>query len=301
MVASGILNVDKEKGLSSHDVVALVRRGVRGVKVGHAGTLDPLATGVLVILVGQAVRISEFVMDLPKEYRTTITLGVATTTYDAEGDVTARHPVSVSEQEAREKLQRFVGEIEQAPPPYSAVKVEGERSYRLARKGAETSPSPRMVSVERIDLLRFDPPELEVLIECGKGAYVRSIAHDLGQELGCGAHVSELRRTRVGPFEADSAVPVERLRDLIRDGGWEDYLRPTDIGLMHLPALTVEIEDEKDLRHGQPIAGTDSHLSPPADLSDGLLVRGYAEDGSLIGILSYDATARLWRPRKVFG
>ena len=297
MTASGILNVDKERGLSSHDVVALVRKGLRGQKVGHAGTLDPLATGVLVVLVGRAVRISEYVMDLPKVYRTTVTLGASTTTYDSEGDVTETSPVQVTEDSVRRGLSRFVGEIQQAPPPYSAAKVEGERAYRLARAGKAVDLAKRSVRVYRAELLRFEPPHLEIEVECGKGTYIRSIAHDLGQVLGCGGHVSQLLRTSVGNIDIESATGVEELRRALADGTWEQLLQPMDVGLMHLPAITIEIEDEKDLRHGQAVVLDE----PPRDLapSDGLIARGYAEDGSLIGIISYDAGVKAWRPRKV--
>lgn len=300
MAPSGILNVNKGKGLTSHRVVALVRKEVRGAKVGHAGTLDPLATGVLVVLVGQAVRVSEYVMELPKVYRATVTLGVTTATYDSEGEMTATSPVTANERDVRDALAGFVGEIEQTPPQFSAAKVGGERAYRIARSGSPVELAPRPVKVYRAELLRFDPPNAEIEIECGKGTYIRSIAHDLGTALGCGGHISELVRTRVGPFDIESAIDIEPLERALADGTWADMLRPTDVGLTALPALTIEIEDEKDLRHGQAVALGEVSLAPPMALADGLLARGYAEDGSLIGIVGYDARTGMWRPKKVF-
>lgn len=300
MTLSGILNVDKARGLSSHQVVNLVRKGSGVAKVGHAGTLDPLATGVLVVLLGQAVRVSEYVMELRKAYRSEIVLGVATTTYDAEGEVTSASPVNVTEEQIREALGRFVGEIEQTPPPFSAAKVGGERAYRLARRGQTVTIASRPAMVHRIELLRFEPPEIEIEVECGKGTYIRSIAHDLGIALGCGAHVSSLTRTRVGPFDIDSAIGVGNLESSLADGTWTGALQPTDLGLAHLPALTIQIEDEQDLRHGQGVEIEEPCLAPAFPLAPGLQVRGYAEDGSLIGIIKYDAEANCWRPRKVF-
>lgn len=299
MTVSGIINVDKSEGISSHRVVALIRKRSKISKVGHAGTLDPLATGVLVLLVGKAARISEYIMDLPKTYRTTVRLGIATDTYDREGEVVSTAAVNITEGDLRSALSRFVGEIEQQPPPYSAAKVEGERAYRLARQGKAVAVASRPVTIYRIDLGRFEPPDVEIEIECGKGTYVRSIAHDLGAILGCGGHVWSLRRTRVGPFPIDDAVDVETLERELEDGTWTERVQPLDIGLAHLPALTVDIEDEKDLRHGQAVDLAEVAITPETSLSDRLLSRGYAEDGSLIGILRYDAAANLWRPRKI--
>lgn len=300
MTPAGILNVNKQKGLTSHDVVQRVRTGLQGPKIGHAGTLDPMATGVLVVLVGHAVRISEFVMDLTKMYRATITLGESTDTYDAEGKVTATAPVLASESDVLTSLSRFVGEIEQTPPAYSAAKIDGNRAYKLARQGKPRLPTPRIARIYRLELIRFDSPYVEIEVECAKGTYIRSIGHDLGVALGCGAHVSALVRTRIGPFDIESAVDSATLPEALRNEGWESLLRPTDLGLAHLPSLTVEIEDEKDLRHGQAVEIGSTNLTPATEVSDGLRTRGYAEDGSLIGILQYDEPSETWRPRKIF-
>lgn len=300
MTVSGILTINKPLGLSSHGVVALVRKGSGIAKVGHAGTLDPLATGVLVVLLGQAVRVSEYVMDLPKVYRSTIALGQATTTYDAEGEVVSTSPVDVSREQIEHALDRFVGTIDQTPPPYSAAKVGGERAYRLARQGRPVALAPRPARVYRMELLRFRPPTIEIEVECGRGTYIRSIAHDLGIALGCGGHVSSLARTRVGPFDIESALDIASLRASLGDGTVLELLQPADMGLAHLPALTVQIEDEKDLRHGQAVEIEQTCLAPASAIVDGLQARAYAEDGSFIGVVRYDAEARCWRPKKIF-
>jgi tRNA pseudouridine55 synthase len=299
--AGGILNFNKPRGLTSFSAIGPVRNGTGQRRVGHAGTLDPLADGVLLICVGAATRVIEYLMDLPKVYRATVHLGIETDTYDAEGKVVATHDVDVSEDAVREALGRFVGEIDPQPPAYSAVKVGGRPAYQLARRGEELDLRPRRVMVYRIDLLRFAPPEIEIEVECGRGTYVRSLAHDLGQALGCGAHLALLTRTRVGPFRIEDSADESALAAAFADGTWPDLLQPIDCALMHMPALTVPIEDEKDLRHGQSAHVDDeAALQAAGPLSDGLLVRGYAEDGSLIGILRYEAATGNWHPRKIF-
>jgi len=296
---AGILNVNKPPGLTSFRVVGQVRRGSGEKRVGHAGTLDPMATGVLLVLVGQAVRVTEYLMDLPKTYRATVRLGIETTTYDAEGDVTAERPVDVTRQEADEALRAFVGEIAQVPPAFSALKIEGQPAYKRARRGEAVEMKPRKAHVYRLDLTRFEPPDLDMEIECGRGTYIRSIAHDLGLALGTGAHLAALERSAVGPFRVEDALDAPALEAALADGTWTEHLQPLDCALTHLPALTVDIEDEKDLRHGQPVELGEEATLALGQVAEGLEVRGYAEDGSLIGILRFEGG--VWRPRKVFG
>ena len=293
---SGILVVDKPPGATSFDVVRRVRGATGEKRVGHAGTLDPAATGVLVVLLAQATRITEYLMDMPKTYRGTIHLGRSTTTYDAEGDVLHEADATgVSEEMLREALANFVGEIEQVPPAHSAVKIDGERAYHRARRGETVAMKARPVSIYRIDLLRFEPPIAEIEVECGRGTYIRSLAHDVGERLKVGAHLASLVRTHIGPFTIEAAADESTLAAALEDGSWRQLLQPTDCGLMALPAITLEIEDEKDVRHGQAVAL--AGVEPPADRTE---ARGYAEDGSLVGIISFDAATGMWRPRKVF-
>jgi tRNA pseudouridine55 synthase len=296
-MVSGIINVNKARGLTSFRVVGMVRRGTGERRVGHAGTLDPEATGVLLVCLGQATRITEYLMDLRKSYRATVRLGVETTTYDAEGEVTAERPVDVTRQEADEALRELTGEIQQVPPVFSAVKVRGQPAYRRARRGEGVVLQARKVQVYRIDLLRFEPPEVDVEVECGRGTYIRSLAHDLGRALGCGAHLAALERTATGPFRIEDAIGIEALEQALEDGSWRELVLPLDCGLTHLPALTVNIEDEKDLRHGQAVELDEATVAPLGAVHEGLQARGYAEDGSLIGILRFEGGA--WRPRKV--
>lgn len=281
-------------------MIRLVRKGGGVKKAGHAGTLDPLASGVLLVLLGQAVRISEYLMDLPKTYSATVRLGVATDTYDSEGTTTqVAESGGVSREDVARALTAFVGEIEQTPPVFSAVKVKGEPAYRLARKGADVVLKPRPARIDRIELLRFEAPDVEIEVECGKGTYIRSLAHDLGQALGCGAHLAGLQRTRVGPFAVDSAVSLEELQRAFESGDWRDLVLPMDCGLTHLPAITLHIEDEKDIRHGQAVSIDEDRLVG-IGVEDGRVYRAYAEDGGLVALVTYDGVVGVWRARKVF-
>ena len=296
MSVSGILSINKPAGWTSFDVVALVRKRTGVRNVGHAGALDPSATGVLLVCLGQAVRISEYLMQLSKVYRARVMLGVATDTYDSEGQVTFEGDAgTVSEERLREALARFAGEVEQTPPAFSAVKVGGQRAYKLARMGRETRLSPRMVRVDRIELVAYEPPYAELEVECGKGTYIRSLAHDLGQELGCGAHLAALTRTRVGPFVLERAVSPQEVEEAVAAGRWQEMMYPMAYGLDHLPAVVVGGEEREALRHG----GSLRSVAAPAEPGGGPC-RAETEDGELLAIVKYDAEAGVWRPQKVF-
>ena len=196
---SGVLVVDKPVGMTSHDVVQAIRNGTNLRRAGHTGTLDPRASGVLVILVGPAVRLSEYVSASDKRYQAIIRLGGRTDTFDADGKVTpTAQPVNVTEQQFEEVLKTFVGEIEQTPPPYSAVKVQGRKAYEMARKGEDVELEPRKITVHHLEVLEWAPPEVVIDVHCSSGTYVRSLANDLGEKLGCGAYLVGLRRTKSG-------------------------------------------------------------------------------------------------------
>ena len=301
MTLRGILNVDKPEGSTSFSVVALVRKLSAVKKVGHAGTLDPLATGVLLVCLGQAVRVSEYLMELPKTYRGTVRLGAATDTYDATGATVFEGDVeSVDEQALKAALEALERQEQQVPPSYSALKVGGTPAYRLARAGRPVALRPRAAKIERIDLLSFRPPLVEIEVRCGKGTYIRTLADDLGQLLGCGAHLQDPRRTAVGPFDVDDAVSLERLERASADGTWQDLLHPLDYGLGHIPAVYLDMEAEKDVRHGCPLEAGSPPFQRLPDAQDGQRCRAYEEDGAFVGILQYDGNSRRWKPRKVF-
>jgi len=211
----GVLLVDKPTDHTSHDVIARLRGKLKMKRIGHAGTLDPMATGVLVVLVGKATRASQYLMSLDKEYAGTIKLGQVTNTQDAEGEVLETRPVPpLTETEVRAAAQSFVGDQYQMPPMFSAIKIDGVPLYKLARKGEEVEREPRFVRISSFEITRFVSPELDFVVRCSKGTYVRTIAHDLGAKLGCGGHLSALRRTATGKFTVAQCLTLDQIQAL---------------------------------------------------------------------------------------
>ncbi|MDZ4159926.1 MAG: tRNA pseudouridine(55) synthase TruB, partial [Anaerolineaceae bacterium] len=255
------------------------------------GTLDPRASGVLIVLIGPAVRLSEYVAASDKRYQAIVKLGASTDTYDAEGEIMTRSPVEITEEQFHEALSHFVGEIEQVPPPYSAIKVKGRRAYDLARKGEEVELAPRLIQVYSLELLEWAPPEAVIDVYCSSGTYVRSLAHDLGKALGCGAHLIGLRRTKSGRFTLRDAVPLRKLREAFENGTWYQYLIPAAEALSDWPAVQLLQEQVEAIRHGHRI---------PGDPNIGKLARGINEQGELVALLSFDENTSEWQPRKVF-
>ncbi|HQP07535.1 MAG TPA: tRNA pseudouridine(55) synthase TruB [Anaerolineaceae bacterium] len=288
---SGVLVVDKPVGLTSHDVVQIIRNGTNIRRAGHTGTLDPRASGVLVVLLGPAVRLSEYVSASDKRYQAVLRLGTRTDTYDAEGTVLESSPVNITEEQFKESLAKFVGEIEQVPPPYSAIKVQGRRSYDLARSGEEVELAPRKINVYNLELLEWASPEAVIDVYCSSGTYVRSLAHDVGEDLGCGAHLIGLRRTKSGRFSLRDAVPLSKLRDAFDKGNWYQYLIPAAEALSEWPAVELTSQEVDAIRHGNRI---------PADASIGNQARGVSEQGELVALMELVAESNEWKPKKVF-
>ena len=288
---SGVIVIDKPIGMTSHDVVQIVRKGTNIRRAGHTGTLDPRASGVLVVLVGPAVRLSEYVSASDKRYQSVIQLGTTTDTYDADGRVLSTNSVDISEKQFDDVLQSFVGEIEQVPPPYSSVKVKGRHAYDMARNGEDVDLEPRMINVYNLELLEWAPPEAVVDVYCSSGTYVRSLAHDLGEKLGCGAHLIGLRRTKSGRFTLRDAVPLRKLREAFEDNTWEKFIIPAAEALSDWPAIQLDAEQLDIVRHGRRI---------PAEPGMGNMARAISEDGELIGLLELDAETLEWQPKKVF-
>ncbi len=292
---SGILNVDKPAGMTSHDVVDRVRQMTGQRRVGHAGTLDPSATGVLVVCLGQATRVAEYLM-ADKVYLAQMCLGVSTDTHDAEGEVTATAEVDVREEEVREALASFVGPIQQVPPMYSALKREGTPLYKLARRGITVEREPRPVEIHDIELLAWTPPLLIIRVECSPGTYVRALARDLGQKLGCGAHLHSLTRLASGHFTLEKAVSLEALAQ----GNWREFIHPLDEALLDFEPVVVDAQAEQRIRHGQQVEAPP--LPPPIAGGEWRheLRRAYSQKGELIAILRHDPQTGLWQPHKVF-
>jgi len=294
-IVSGVLVLDKPIGLTSHEVVQIVRRGTGIKRAGHTGTLDPRASGVLVILIGPAVRLSEYVSASDKRYQATIRLGASTDTYDSEGMVTSE-PTSVNldeitEDKFEEILQQFVGEIQQVPPPYSAVKVKGRKAYEMARKGEEVDLEPRTIHVYSLEVLEWAPPEVVIDVYCSSGTYVRSLANDLGNELGVGAHLVGLRRTKSGRFTLRDAVPLRRLQEAFEVGEWYRYLIPAAEALADWPMVELNGDEVELVRHGHRIA---------AEAGSHGWARGVSQQGDLVALMEIDPETHEWQPKKVF-
>lgn len=280
------------------DVVRQVKRLTRDPKVGHGGTLDPIAAGVLPILFGNASRTMEYLIDSVKVYHAEVVLGVTTDTLDASGTIVATRDCSLVTREAAEKaLAAFRGSITQLPPAYSAVKHEGQRFYEMARAGQEPPRKPRRVDVMRLEVTEWAPPSLSLEVECGRGVYIRSLAHDLGEALGCGAHLQALIRLQTGPFRAENAVTLETLERAVADKEWEPLLDPMDFVLSHLPAAVVLKPMVLAICRGQqvPLAAHKRNA-----LKHGELCRVYSPDGQFVALVRYDRSVGLWQPVKVF-
>ncbi len=293
----GILNVDKPHGMTSHDVVDAIRRMAGQRKVGHAGTLDPMATGVLLVCLGQATRVAEYLMAGRKRYRATIVLGTATDTYDADGEVVSSGgPTDFSSEEIEAALLGFVGCIEQVPPMYSAVKHGGQPLHKLARQGKTVERKARAVEIDEIVLLDWNSPSLTAEIVCSPGTYIRSLAHDLGQRLGSGAYLAVLVRLSSGRFKLDEAVSLERLEEAFQYGQEEEYLVPLDEALVDWPAVIVGADDASRIARGQAIRG-----DPPVTGSNGpVMYRAYGPDGNFLALVAYHPATEQWQPKKVF-
>jgi len=288
---SGVLVVDKPVGMTSHDVVQVIRKGSNIRRAGHTGTLDPRASGVLVVLIGPAVRLSEYVSATDKRYQAVIMLGKTTDTYDADGKTISSSKVDITEEQFEAELQKFVGQIEQVPPPFSAVKVQGHKAYEMARKGEEVELEPRTINVYSLEVLEWAPPEVVIDVHCSSGTYVRSLVNDLGERLGCGATLTGLRRTKSGRFTLRDAVPLRKLNEAFSEGTWYQYLIPAAEALSGWPMIELDQEEVGAIRHGHRI---------PAASKDQLKVCGVSEQGELVALMELDEEAMEWQPRKVF-
>jgi tRNA pseudouridine55 synthase len=279
----GFLNIDKPPGMTSHDVVARVRRLAGQKRVGHAGTLDPAATGVLVVALGIATRLIEYVQDqTSKRYLAVTHLGITTDTDDADGRVLAEQPVPVLDTAALERvLEPFRGSIEQVPPMYSALHHQGKRLHELARTGISVERAARPVLIERLDIVAWQPPLLTLDVLCGKGTYIRSLARDIGEALGCGAHLASLRRTAVGAFRVEDAIALEDFSP--------SHLLLPEVAVADWPAVQLNEAGAQRIRNG---------LALRLETQEGERARAHRPDGALLALLARHGEH--WRPLKVF-
>jgi len=299
----GILLIDKPAGPTSHDVVDEVRRRFRLDRAGHAGTLDPPATGLLLVLVNRATRVAEYLEGFDKTYHATVRLGVVTPTDDLASPAAETRAVPDLAPEAIESaLARFRGPIRQRPPDYAAIKVQGSRLYALARAGRRVEVPPRDVTIHALDLLAWRTPDLDLAVSCSAGTYVRALARDLGEALGCGGAVASLRRTAAGPFRIEEAIPL----DALRGRALGEILLPLDRALAHIPRIALRPEAAEKIRQGQAIGPEDLASPAPPGLADNALCRlGVGDDFLAVGFVVPPSAGApggpLIRPKKVFG
>ena len=290
---SGALVIDKPVGMTSHDVVKIVRHGTGIRRAGHTGTLDPRASGVLVVLIGPAVRLSEFLSASDKRYQAILRFGISTDTYDTEG-VQVGETKSVdhlTEEDFQRILRDYEGKIAQVPPAHSAIKVNGQKAYDLARRGEEVELEPRMIDVYNLELLEWAPPEAVIDVYASSGTYVRSLANDLGVDLGVGAHLTGLRRTKNGQFTLRDAVRLQDLKESFEIGDWYKHLIPAAETLADWHTVELTPEDMDKIKNG---------LRIPAESGSSGWARGLSEQGDLIALLEVVEGEDFWQPRKVF-
>jgi tRNA pseudouridine55 synthase len=295
MSVDGILIVNKPEGKTSFNTVAKLKRLTREKHVGHSGTLDPLATGVLPVCFGQATRVVQFLMDSNKSYLASIELGMTTDTFDRDGEITCQaDAIKVTKAEIESALVTFQGFTDQLPPVYSALKYKGKRYYELARAGIHVVPKPRRVKIYSIELVDYQLPLLTIKVECGKGTYIRSLAHDLGQLLGCGAYLKDLIRVQCGPFDIKDALSLSEIEEAFTQGTWKELLYPVDSPLLNWKAVIVDQKDELAIRNGCSLPLCEEH-----PLS-GDYCRAYGSEGNFIAVLRFIPDKKLWHPEKVF-
>ncbi|WP_141500736.1 tRNA pseudouridine(55) synthase TruB [Paenibacillus luteus] len=300
----GILAVWKPEGWTSHDVVAKVRRILKMKRIGHAGTLDPMVTGVLPLCLGRATRVVEYVQERPKSYEAVLQLGIATDTEDITGTVIERQShVAVTEDDIRQALLGFVGEIDQVPPMYSAVKIDGKRLYELAREGKTVERKSRKVTIHRIDLidvqLELEQPKITFSAVCSKGTYIRTLCVDIGKALGVPATMAHLTRTMSGGITKESCLTLEQIEQLQQAGELSEHLLAADEAITHLPSIVIAESFGRLALLGQKLGLVQVGLESSA-MEDGQLIRLYNDKSLFLGIFQIDLKATVLRPVKVF-
>lgn len=311
----GIINVYKERGYTSHDVVAKLRGILRMKKIGHTGTLDPEAQGVLPVCLGKATKVCDLLTDKTKTYQAVLLLGQVTDTQDTTGTVLEEKQVLCSEQEVCSCIEGFVGTQEQVPPMYSALKVNGKKLYELARQGVEVERKARTITIERIVIDEVKLPEVTITVTCSKGTYIRTLCHDIGASLGCGGCMKSLLRTQVGPFAIADSVKLSEIEQYRDEGRLDEILNSTDSVFMHLPAVTLNEEAERLVRNGNPLVWKlmeacqkSEEIPGSSDLQDGSKrrkaceseLRVYAKNGEFLAIYGWNEQKKSYRSVKMF-
>lgn len=304
----GIMNVYKEAGYTSHDVVAKLRGICKQKKIGHTGTLDPDAVGVLPVCLGNGTRLCDMLTDQSKEYVAVLRLGIVTDTQDISGEVLSQMPVKVSKGEARRAILSFLGESMQIPPMYSALKVNGKKLYELARQGKEVDRPAREITVYELEILEEAHPDYTVRVKCSKGTYIRTLCHDIGQVLGCGGTMVSLRRTRVGGFQIEDAYMLSDIQRLADEGRLEEIICPVEKMFEGLRSLLVKESSYKALMNGNQLGQSQiASLGemPGGAIADGIFpdgetFRAYSHEGRFVGVFQYREERKLFVPVKLF-
>ncbi len=292
----GIINIYKERGFTSHDVVAKLRGIVKQRKIGHTGTLDPEAEGVLPVCLGKGTKLCDLLTDRDKIYETVLLLGQSTDTQDTTGAVMERSEVSVLEEQVKEAIMSFVGEYAQVPPMYSALKVNGQKLCDLARAGKEVERKPRQVRIHQIEILDMDLPRVRMSVSCSKGTYIRTLCHDIGEKLGCHGCMERLLRTRSGMFCLERSVTLSEVEKLRDEGRLDEIIQSVDEVFKGLASVTLKEESQKLGYNGNPFKKSDVEQESEA-LGE---VRVYDQEGRFIGIYRYDQERHSYRPVKMF-
>ncbi|MCM1145487.1 MAG: tRNA pseudouridine(55) synthase TruB [Blautia sp.] len=294
----GIINIYKEAGYTSHDVVAKLRGILGQKKIGHTGTLDPDAVGVLPVCLGNGCRLCDMLNDTSKEYRAKLRLGVTTDTQDMSGTVLMQKEVFVTEKEVADTAYTFLGSYEQVPPMYSALKVNGKKLYELAREGKVIERKARTVQIEALDILQMELPLVEMRVVCSKGTYIRTLCNDIGEKLGCGGAMESLLRSRVGSFRVEDALLLSDVEKLSKEGGLQDFIIPVEKMFSDLAENRVKSTYQKQLQNGNQLAP--KMLCIRQDMEDNKRLRIYNEQGVFYGIYRYEKNTDLLYPVKMF-
>lgn len=297
---NGIMNIYKEAGYTSHDVVAKLRGIVKQKKIGHTGTLDPDAVGVLPVCFGSATKLCDMMTDKSKEYETLMRLGVTTDTQDLSGRVLTESVVRVNESEVERAVMDFVGGYEQIPPMYSALKINGKKLYELARAGKEVERQPRHVDIAQIRILAIDLPEIRFAVECSRGTYIRTLCADIGEKLKCGAAMAELKRTRVGNFYIEDSLKLSRVEELVRMGNYEEYVTAVDRMFIEYAGAVVKSEAENALFNGNKLYPGQLHFDSSVFFHDGDLLRVYDGKREFKAVYRYVGNEGVFKPFKMF-
>lgn len=297
---NGIINVYKEKAFTSHDVVAKLRGILKQKKIGHTGTLDPDAIGVLPVCLGNATKLCDMITDKSKEYQVTFQLGFTTDTQDISGTILITREVLVAKEQVRKVILSFIGDYNQIPPMYSAIKINGKRLYELAREGKEIERKSRPIKIKKIDIMEIDLPNIVMKVACSKGTYIRTLCYDIGEQLGCGATMTELTRTRVGEFLIEDAITLNQIEELRDSEKILDYVVKVDSVFEHLTKASVYYQHRKFIDNGNPLLLSQIELEKETELEDREEIRIYNDEEVFCGLYQFREERGYLMPVKMF-